>query len=156
MVLAVAALAFLQAGIRIVGFTPYAVLSGSMEPAFHVGSLIYVKSVDPEDIKVGDAITFRLSGEDTAATHRVIEIDRENQCFYTKGDANETPDASPVPYSSVLGRAVFTVPKLGLFSSWLSSAQGKYAAISGVGLLLLLIILPEILFKDGKGKTKQC
>ncbi len=156
MVLAVAALAFLLAGIRIVGFTPYAVLSGSMEPAFHVGSLIYVKSVDPEDIKVGDAITFRLSGEDTAATHRVIEIDRENQCFYTKGDANETPDASPVPYSSVLGRAVFTVPKLGLFSSWLSSAQGKYAAISGVGLLLLLIILPEILFKDGKGKTKQC
>lgn len=155
MVLAVAALAFLLAGIRIVGFTPYAVLSGSMEPAFHVGSLIYVKSVDPEDIKVGDAITFRLSGEDTAATHRVIEIDRENQCFYTKGDANETPDASPVPYSSVLGRAVFTVPKLGLFSSWLSSAQGKYAAISGVGLLLLLIILPEILFKDGKGKTKQ-
>ena len=148
-------LAFLLAGIRIVGFTPYAVLSGSMEPAFHVGSLIYVKSVDPEDIKVGDAITFRLSGEDTAATHRVIEIDRENQCFYTKGDANETPDASPVPYSSVLGRAVFTVPKLGLFSSWLSSAQGKYAAISGVGLLLLLIILPEILFKDGKGKTKQ-
>ena len=156
MVLAVAALAFLLAGIRIVGFTPYAVLSGSMEPAFHVGSLIYVKSVDPEDIKVGDAITFRLSGEDTAATHRVIEIDRENQCYYTKGDANETPDASPVPYSSVLGRAVFTVPKLGLFSSWLSSAQGKYAAISGVGLLLLLIILPEILFKDGKGKTKQC
>ena len=155
MVLAVAALAFLLAGIRIVGFTPYAVLSGSMEPAFHVGSLIYVKSVDPEDIKVGDAITFRLSGEDTAATHRVIEIDRENQCFYTKGDANETPDASPVPYSSVLGRAVFTVPKLGLFSSWLSSAQGKYAAISGVGLLLLVIILPEILFKDGKGKTKQ-
>ena len=155
MVLAVAALAFLLAGIRIVGFTPYAVLSGSMEPAFHVGSLIYVKSVDPEDIKVGDAITFRLSGEDTAATHRVIEIDRENQCFYTKGDANETPDASPVPYSSVLGRAVFTVPKLGLFSSWLSSAQGKYAAISGVGLLLLLIILPELLFKDGKGKTKQ-
>ena len=155
MVLAVAALAFLLAGIRIVGFTPYAVLSGSMEPAFHVGSLIYVKSVDPEDIKVGDAITFRLSGEDTAATHRVIEIDRENQCFYTKGDANETPDASPVPYSSVLGMAVFTVPKLGLFSSWLSSAQGKYAAISGVGLLLLLIILPEILFKDGKGKTKQ-
>ena len=114
MVLAVAALAFLLAGIRIVGFTPYAVLSGSMEPAFHVGSLIYVKSVDPEDIKVGDAITFRLSGEDTAATHRVIEIDRENQCFYTKGDANETPDASPVPYSSVLGRAVFTVPKLSL------------------------------------------
>lgn len=156
MVLAVAALAFLLAGIRILGFTPYAVLSGSMEPAFHVGSLIYVKSVDPEDIKVGDAITFRLSGEDTAATHRVIEIDRENQCFYTKGDANETPDASPVPYSSVLGRAVFTVPKLGLFSSWLSSAQGKYAAISGVGLLLLLIILPEILFKEGKGKTKQC
>ena len=155
MVLAVAALAFLLAGIRIVGFTPYAVLSGSMEPAFHVGSLIYVKSVDPEDIKVGDAITFRLSGEDTAATHRVIEIDRENQCFYTKGDANEAPDASPVPSSSVLGRAVFTVPKLGLFSSWLSSAQGKYAAISGVGLLLLLIILPEILFKEEKGKTKQ-
>lgn len=48
-------LAVLLAGARLVGFTPLAVQSGSMEPAYHVGSLIYVKSVDYRELKAGDA-----------------------------------------------------------------------------------------------------
>ena len=35
---------------RVVGLKPLAVLSGSMEPTYHVGSLIYVKSVEPSSI----------------------------------------------------------------------------------------------------------
>ena len=36
-------LAILLVGVRVIGLTPYVVLSGSMEPTYHTGSLIYVK-----------------------------------------------------------------------------------------------------------------
>lgn len=72
LVLCVFILAMLLAGIRLLGFSPYAVLSGSMEPAYHVGDLIYVEKVAPEEIKVGDPITFVLNDDLVAATHRVV------------------------------------------------------------------------------------
>ena len=62
-------LAILLAGVRVLGFTPYTVLSGSMEPTYHTGSLIYVKSTKPEDVKVNDPITFYLANSKTIVTH---------------------------------------------------------------------------------------
>ena len=56
LVLGVVLLAFLLVGVRLVGLTPYAVLSGSMEPTYHVGSLIYVGKIAPEEITVGDVL----------------------------------------------------------------------------------------------------
>ncbi|HOF93910.1 MAG TPA: S26 family signal peptidase, partial [Clostridia bacterium] len=52
LVAAAALLAILLVGVRAVGLTPFAVLSGSMEPSYHVGSLIYVKKEAPENIRV--------------------------------------------------------------------------------------------------------
>ena len=63
-------LAILLVGVRVIGLTPYVVLSGSMEPTYHTGSLIYVKKVDPFKIKAQTPITFMMD-EDTVATHRV-------------------------------------------------------------------------------------
>lgn len=40
------------------GYMPYVVLSGSMEPVYPVGSLIYVAPVDANSLEPGDAITF--------------------------------------------------------------------------------------------------
>ena len=87
LVAAVVVLAVLLAGVRLVGITPYAVLSGSMEPTYPVGSLIYVKDADPEDVQVGDPITFVLNEDLVVATHRVIDIDEENGYFYKTYEA---------------------------------------------------------------------
>lgn len=54
LVIAVAVFVILLAGVRLVGLKPYAVLSGSMEPEYSVGSLLYVKNVDINKLKVGD------------------------------------------------------------------------------------------------------
>ena len=40
-------LAVLLVGVRLVGIQVFTVLSGSMEPTYHTGSVIYVKKVDP-------------------------------------------------------------------------------------------------------------
>lgn len=50
-------LAVLLVGARLVGLQVFTVLSGSMEPTYHTGSLIYVKKVDPLTIKEGQPIT---------------------------------------------------------------------------------------------------
>ena len=42
---------------KVMGYEEMAVLTGSMEPNYPVGSLIFVKEVDPENLKVGDVIT---------------------------------------------------------------------------------------------------
>ena len=45
-------LAVALVGVRLAGIRTFTVLSGSMEPTYHVGSLIYVKKVDPTTIPV--------------------------------------------------------------------------------------------------------
>ncbi len=141
-------LAILLVGVRLVGINSYCVLSGSMEPEYPVGSLIYVKDVLPEEIEVGDVITFALSNE-TPATHRVIDIDEESMLFYTKGDANDTEDA-PVHFNNLIGRPVFKIPYLGYLAFYIQQPPGMYVAISVGAILLLLVFLPDLLKKEDK------
>lgn len=99
-------LALVLFGARLLGLRPFTVLSGSMGPEYPVGSLIYVRKAEPESIQAGDVITFVLNEELMAATHRVIAVDAENQCFYTKGDANEAADGAPVHFKNLIGRPI--------------------------------------------------
>lgn len=145
LVIAAVLLAVLLAGVRVVGLTPFAVLSGSMEPAYHVGSLIYVQKTEPVNIQVGDPITFVLNEELQVATHRVIKIDAQNQYFYTKGDANNAPDAMPVHFENLLGKPVFTIPQLGYVSSFLNTRSGTILAITATAVILILVFVPDLL-----------
>lgn len=145
--------------LRVMGYQVYNVVSGSMEPTYSVGDLIYVKSVDPDAVKVGDPITFVLNENLVVATHRVIRIDAENRHFYTKGDANETADAAPVHFNNLIGIPTVSIPKLGYVSDFVQNPPGTYVAI-GAGLLLIVaLFLPDILGKKSpekqEGKTKE-
>ena len=149
-------------GVRVVGLQPFTVLSGSMEPTYHTGSLIYVKSVEPQDVHVGDPITFVLNEDLVVATHRVIEIDAENERFYTKGDANESADGSPVHFNNLIGVPVFTIPLLGYVANFVTNPPGMYIALAGVAVLLLLTFVPDLIKKvdsggdtNAKGKKKK-
>ena len=134
-------------GSRLLGFRVFTIISGSMEPEYSVGDLIYVKSVDVNTIKVGDPITFILNEDLVVATHRVVEIDTEKKHFYTKGDANDTPDASPVHFNNVIGVPQFSIPKLGYVSDFVQHPPGMYVAIAVGAALVLLAFLPDILKK---------
>ena len=151
LVITVVALAILLVGVRLVGLTPYTVLSGSMEPAYHVGSLIYVRPIDAQDIEVGTPLTFSVSDGSLVATHRVVEIITENgeTLYITKGDANDVTDP-PLKYSRVIGSPVFSIPFLGYFSTWLQSGAGVIAGIALAAMLLLTSLLTELLPGDGK------
>lgn len=40
------------------GLQSYAIVSGSMEPSFPVGSLVYAEPIEPEALAVGDVAVF--------------------------------------------------------------------------------------------------
>ena len=152
-------LAVLLVGVRLVGFQVFTVLSGSMEPTYHTGALIYVKKVDPYTIQVGQPITFLLT-EDTVATHRVVEIVKDETDpnvirFRTKGDANEVEDGSLVHYKNVIGVPVFSIPYLGYVADFIRHPPGTYIAIAAGAILLLLVLLPDLLHGGKDGGTSQ-
>lgn len=152
-------LALLLVGVRFAGLQVFTVLSGSMEPTYHVGALIYVKKVDYKQLAVGDPITFMLD-EKTVATHRIVEVlpdaeDPEVLRFRTKGDANDVEDGTPVHYKNVLGKPVFTIPMLGYFANFIQHPPGTYVAIAVGSLILMMIIIPELLDEDEEKESKK-
>ena len=153
----VVVVAVLLAGVRLFGIQVFTVISGSMEPEYPVGSLIYVKEVDAFELESGDVITFMLN-EDTVATHRIVEVlpdenDPDVVRFRTKGDANASEDGSLVHYKNVIGTPVFTIPKLGYVANYIQNPPGTYIAISAGAILLLLVFLPDLF--GGEDEKKQ-
>jgi signal peptidase len=155
-VVLVVIIAILLVGVRLVGIQPYTVLSGSMEPTYHVGSLIYVWTRgDPTELKTGDPVTFMLN-ENTVATHRIIEVipdesDPTVVRYRTKGDANEDADGALVHSANVIGKPLFTIPYLGYFANFVQQPFGRTIALTGCILILIAALLPDLLSK----KTKQ-
>ena len=133
------------AGIRLVGLTPYAVLSGSMEPLYPVGSLIYVSEVDPATIQPGDSVTFE-KGDGVVATHQVYEVDSAARQIRTQGIANINTDGSvmhdaePVSFSSVIGVPVACVPLLGYVNAFVTSTVGTFVVVAGAVVAIALSV----------------
>lgn len=155
----VVVLALLLVGARFIGLNVYTVLSGSMEPTYHVGSLIYVKDVDTDELKAGDVITYMLD-EDTIVTHRIADVvpdetDPSVIRFQTKGDANASVDGSLVHYKNVIGTPVFSIPKLGYLANYIQKPPGRYIAISAGAIILLLVFLPDLFSDDDKSEKKK-
>ena len=157
LVIVVVVLVILLVGVRVVGMKPYVVLSGSMEPVYHVGSLIYVREVDHTELQAGDVITFMLN-EKTVATHRIVEVIPDESDpgvvrYRTKGDANDVEDGNLIHYKNVIGSPVFTIPYLGYLANYVQNPPGMYIAISAGAILILLMFLPDLFEKDEKKES---
>jgi signal peptidase len=122
------------------GGTPYTVLTSSMEPDFPPGTLVVVRPVAPEEVAVGDVITFQLvSGRPEVATHRVIAITASPEGtpeFVTQGDANPEPDPTTVVPAQVRGELWYAVPRLGRANQLLGDAGRRALTVLVAGGLL--------------------
>jgi len=127
------------------GYKPLAVLSGSMEPNYHVGSLVFINTKVPaEKIQIGDVITYKAT-EDTVITHRVKSIDLTGKTFTTQGDANNVEDMSPIPFDDMVGKAWFQIPHLGSVLLDLPTQKGFAAGMILVAVLIILFVVPILL-----------
>lgn len=106
-------------------YRPATVMSGSMEPAFHTGSVVFIDEKQADRVEVGDAIAFR-SG-DAYITHRIVSED--NGSFVTKGDGNECEDPWRVSREDVVGKVVLSIPMVGYFCRLLAGPPGIIAVV---------------------------
>lgn len=134
---------------RFFEYQAYTVISGSMEPAIPVGSLVYIKDMEPEDVQIGDVIAY-YGGRDSNAiiTHRVVENRVIMGEFITKGDANRTEDMNPVSYDQFIGRIELHMPELGIVAQFMTSQDGKIAASCMIGLAVVLHLIAAVLGRE--------
>jgi len=105
---------------------PSVIVSGSMTPAIRVGDIVLVERMPASAVRVGDIVQYRRG--DLVINHRVIGISGsgDHEVFITKGDANPAPDP-PVAAQQIIGKDVFTIPKVGYLSLLLKSLFQKQA-----------------------------
>ena len=122
------------------GYLPLFVLTDSMYPEIESGDLIICQTIDPQEIKVGDVISFfDPEGNGTSVvTHQVIEILNKDGTlsFRTQGTNNNTPDALPVPAENLVGIYCVRVPGAGSVAMFLQTTPG----------LIVCIVLPIGIF----------
>lgn len=121
------------------------VLSGSMEPTIHVGSVVVLQQVDASQIQAGEIITFaRPDRPSELVTHRVVAVDSgpQGRLFVTRGDANGSNDPWRVDGAGGGLRYLFNIPLLGYLMGGLRSPLGHLLFVivpaAALGLLLLV------------------
>ena len=113
-------------GLFVAGFfkyQPVAVLTYSMVPAFTRGDVVVINKlsdVEKSELKKGDIIQYKR--KDTMVIHRIIDIvdDNDERGYILQGDNNNSEDPFIVYDNQVVGKEVFSIPKLGYPSVWLS------------------------------------
>lgn len=122
----------------IVGYKPLVVLSGSMEPTYKVGSILYYHKVDESELGVNDVITFKY--DDLVITHRIENINGDE--YSTKGDANNSPDPLPIKYENIMGKVgKLTIPFLGFYVNFINEHLYLIA-------IVVLILVSEFLLNN--------
>jgi signal peptidase len=132
----------------LVGFERYVITSGSMTGSYDRGSIVFDEVVPVEQLRVGDAITYRPpdgAGPDHLVTHRIASIERDRsgtRIFRTKGDANRAAD----PWTFRLdqptqARVRFHIPYAGYALAALSREDVRRLAVALPAALIALMSL---------------
>ena len=124
---------------------PFIVLTGSMNQEIASGDLAIVKEVDPNTLKEGDIIAFKV--DNIVITHRIVGIRSINnqKQFITKGDNNSTQDEGYVNEEQVEGIYKFKIKRLGDLAMFLQTTKGIVLCLSiPIALLILLQIIQNI------------
>ena len=118
------------------GYKPFIVLSGSMEPSIMTGDMVFVKETDPDSLKVGDVIAYK-SGS-AVVTHRIVEVKSENgeTRYVTQGDANNAADQGLVKPADVEGIYQRRVAGAGNLAMFMQTTTG----------MILFVVCPLVLF----------
>ncbi|MDD3360432.1 MAG: signal peptidase I [Hespellia sp.] len=134
------------------GYQYFEVLTTSMQSVYPRGSLVLVKAVNSDRLEVGDDITFYRNSS-TSVTHRIIEIQENydgngSKGFITKGVENADPDSGVVDEKNIVGKVIYSIPKVGATISWLG--ENLWVLIAVFGSLVAFSFFLKIFFRETK------
>lgn len=118
------------------------VLSGSMEPTFSKGTLLFVK--DTRDVQVGDIVVYQSGRE--LIVHRVITLSEDE--VITQGDANNVAD-EPFARTQIKGKVIGWIPVLGSVVAMLKTP------VAVIVILILAFLLIEGSFRAQREADDQ-
>ena len=119
------------------------VISGSMEDAIGVND--FIVTLKQDDYFVGDVVMYDAGKH--PVTHRIIEKTEDE--YITKGDANNVADKEPVKKEQIAGKVVFIIPGVGIVLEYMQSPLGMMILMLGAGAIL---ILPSLFKKEEEEK----
>jgi signal peptidase len=129
------------------GYHPFTVMSGSMDPAIGTGDVVVDKRVSPRALHVGDVVTFRdPANSKRLITHRVRKLRFEGGQVrvVTKGDANNTVEQWSIPAHGTVGQVAYRIPLIGHVVVWTRGAAGRLGLVVIPALLLAGLLLTRI------------
>lgn len=129
---------------RIFGLSPYIVLSGSMEPVIHTGSVVYIGEKEEVPVK-GDIMAY-MAGDGMAVVHRIAGVTEDG--YIMKGDANEVQDAAAVSREQFIGEHKFSIPELGYLLAKIESHTlriGSFELPAIVPIMLGVVLLLQMM-----------
>ena len=127
------------------GWSVDTVFSGSMEPALKVGGVVVTQPIEPEEIKVGDILTFYSPLGKQLTSHRVIAVEQGPSLhFSTKGDANEDADPFTLPPENVVGKVCLHIPYFGYAIQFIKTPLGFLLTLCLPGLIIIVMELRNI------------
>lgn len=124
---------------KLLGYQVYDVVSGSMDPAIPVHSVVLVQPAAPEELQPGEIVAYR-SGS-SVVIHRLVENHIVEGELVTKGDANAEPDPLKVEYAGVLGTVTAHIPFIGIYAGALNTLPGKLYAFGFIVAAAMLYLL---------------
>lgn len=135
----------------------YTILTTSMTPTIKAGDIVITLKDKNNIYKTGDPITFVSEGnisKGVIITHRIIDtkIVNGSYFYYTKGDANNTADGSPVSANNVIGKVILKIPKAGFIQQFVVSKFGWLVVVVLPCLAIIVYDIVKIFEKIMKGK----
>lgn len=137
----------------IFGYRPYAILTPSMKSVYPVGSLVVVKIMPPQELEIGDDITFYYPDNPARPiwTHRIIEILPDYHgygiSFRTQGTDNREPDPFVTLGGNVVGKVYFCIPYAGVLATFVT--DHAFIALGFLAFLtLFLLMIGDLLRKE--------
>lgn len=125
------------------GYFPMIVLTDSMYPEICSGDLILCRKKNPEEVKVGDIVSFfdPDGNGSSVVIHRVEAVTTDENgglAWITKGDANNAADRSAVSEKELLGSYIRRFEGIGRIVMFIQTPLGLILCVGCPCLLLLL------------------
>ena len=138
----------------------FTVISGSMEPRYNIGDVLFAKEVEPSSIKVGDTISYlgkQGSFRDKVVTHEVTRIEKVDgkYKFHTKGLTNLVEDPV-VSEEQLYGKVIYKSVIISLVYKIVSTNVGFYLFII-VPILYIISseLITTMLNKEEKKRNQE-
>ena len=119
--------------IAVGGVRIFNVVSPSMVPKYQIGDVVVTKYIDPEELQIGDDITY-LGKVDSyagkAVTHQLIQVEEteEGKIYHTKGIAN--PDEDPtIKADQIYGKVIYKTFLLSYIAKLMNNMTAFYLVV---------------------------